>query len=190
MSRLQRDQELSIPGFPGLDFAKSRDPRILRDGISLKFLSRDFTEKVWVCANLTNYMYPDGEFRCCHLVFGVFSPQIHVFWGPMGKRLRISENEDYIQYVVLIFGNLWTWWEHCVLREESMYFSFSEIRENHVVLIFRYSWKPRKRDLFCGLKKGFSVVFFCFPVRNLYWQVSFAKNLTRFGQFWPPEHRL
>ena len=44
-TRLQRDQEFSIPGFPGRDFAKSRDPGIFRDGISLKFLSRDFTEK-------------------------------------------------------------------------------------------------------------------------------------------------
>ena len=45
MIRLQRDQEFSIPGFPGRDFAKSRDPGIFRDGISLKFLSRDFTKK-------------------------------------------------------------------------------------------------------------------------------------------------
>ena len=52
ISRLQRDQEFSIPGFLGRDFAKSRDPRIFRDGISLKFypgilpkkygISRDF----------------------------------------------------------------------------------------------------------------------------------------------------
>ena len=46
--RLQRDQEFSIPGFPGRDFVKSRDPRIFRDGIRLKLLSRDFTKKVWV----------------------------------------------------------------------------------------------------------------------------------------------
>ena len=26
------------------------------------------------------YMSLEGEFRCCHLVFGVFCPQIHVFW--------------------------------------------------------------------------------------------------------------
>ena len=45
MTRLQRDQEFSIPGFPGRDFAKSRDPRIFWDGISLKFQSRDFTKK-------------------------------------------------------------------------------------------------------------------------------------------------
>ena len=56
-----------------------QDPGIFRDGISLKFLSWDFTKKVWVLANLTNYMSPYGEFRCCHLVFGVFGPEIHVF---------------------------------------------------------------------------------------------------------------
>ena len=43
-TRPQRDQEFSIPGFPGRDFAKSRDPGIFRDGISLKFQSRDFRE--------------------------------------------------------------------------------------------------------------------------------------------------
>ena len=42
--RLQLDQGFLIPGFPGRDFAKSRDPRIFRDGISLKFQSRDFRE--------------------------------------------------------------------------------------------------------------------------------------------------
>ena len=84
--RLQRDQEFSIPGFPGRDFAKSRDPGIFRDGISLKFLSRDFPEKEWEWANLTNYMSSDGEFLCCHLAFGVFRPQTHVFGEPMGKK--------------------------------------------------------------------------------------------------------
>ena len=34
-----------IPGFPWRDFANSRDPGIFRDGISLKFLSWDFTKK-------------------------------------------------------------------------------------------------------------------------------------------------
>ena len=93
-----------------------------------------------------------GEFCCCHLVLGIFRPQIHVFWGPMGKKMRSSENEDYIRYVVLIFGSLWVCWEHCVLREkDSMYFLFLEIRENHLVLIFQYSWKPKKMDHFCGL---------------------------------------
>ena len=42
--RPQRDQEFSIPGFPGRDFAKSRDHGIFRDGISLKFQSRDFRQ--------------------------------------------------------------------------------------------------------------------------------------------------
>ena len=39
-------------------------------------------------------MSPDREFRCCHCVFGVFHPQIHVFWGPMGKKSWISKNGD------------------------------------------------------------------------------------------------
>ena len=43
-SSLQRDQEFSIPGFPGQDFAKSRDPGIFRYGISLKFQPRNFRE--------------------------------------------------------------------------------------------------------------------------------------------------
>ena len=37
VTRPQRDQEFLIPGFPGRDFAKSRDPGIFLDGISLKF---------------------------------------------------------------------------------------------------------------------------------------------------------
>ena len=32
-----------------------------------------------IFANLTNYMSPDGEFRCCHLAFGVFRPKIYVY---------------------------------------------------------------------------------------------------------------
>ena len=36
-SRLQRNQEFSIPEFPGRDFAKSWDPGTVEDGISLKF---------------------------------------------------------------------------------------------------------------------------------------------------------
>ena len=45
MNRPQGDQEFSISDFPGRDFAKSWDPRIFQNGISLKFLSRDFTKK-------------------------------------------------------------------------------------------------------------------------------------------------
>ena len=56
MPRPQRDQEFSIPGFPGRDFAKSRDPGIFRDRISLKFLSRDFTKKVWDLSRLPSQL--------------------------------------------------------------------------------------------------------------------------------------
>ena len=65
-----------------------------------------------------NYMSLDGKFCCCHLVSGVFRPQMHVFWGPMGKKSQISKNDGHIRYVAIIFGNSWTWWEHCVLRDE------------------------------------------------------------------------
>ena len=152
-------------------------------------------------ANLKNYMSLEGEFRCCHLVFGVFCPQIHVFWGPMVKKSRNSENNGHLRCVAIIFGNSWTWWEHCVLREQDGSLRISEndgyivaiIFGNsrlYVAIIFRNSWKPRKMDLFCDLKSFFIVVFFCFPSRSLYGQVSFAKNRTWFGQFGPPEHRL
>ena len=43
---------ISIKGFPGRDFAESRDPRIFWDGISLKFLTRNFDQKVCVLARL------------------------------------------------------------------------------------------------------------------------------------------
>ena len=65
--RLQRDQEFSIPGFPGWNFAKSWDPGIFWDGINLKFLSRDFTKKVWDLSgfpyqliNLVNFIHFGG----------------------------------------------------------------------------------------------------------------------------------
>ena len=66
-ARPQRDQEFSIPGFPGRDFAKSRDPGIFRDGISLKFLSQDYTKKVlnlwgfhYQLINLVNFIHFGG----------------------------------------------------------------------------------------------------------------------------------
>ena len=112
-------------------------------------------------ASLTNYMSPDGEFCCCHLVFGVFCPQIHVFWGPMVKKLRNSENNGHLRCVAIIFGNSWTWWEHCVLREQDGSLRISEndgyivaiIFGNsrlYVAIIFRISWKPQKMDLFAA----------------------------------------
>ena len=67
----------------------------------------------------------------------------------------------------------------CSLREEdSMHFSFLDIRENP------------ENEPFLRPKKCFWVVFFCFPAQNLYWQVRFAKKRTRFGQSGPLEHRL
>ena len=126
-------------------------------------------------ANLKNYMSLEGEFRCCHLVFGVFCPQIHVFWGPMVKKSRNSENNGHLRCVAIIFGNSWTWWEHCVLREQDGSLRISEndgyivaiIFGNsrlYVAIIFRISWKPQKMDLFCGLKSCFyGGIFFFQP---------------------------
>ena len=65
MGRLQRDQEFSIPGFPGWDFAKSRDPRIFRDGISLKFFPGILSKEYRI----------SGDFLSAHK-FG----QLHTFW--------------------------------------------------------------------------------------------------------------
>ena len=71
ISHLQRDQEFSIPGFPGRNFAKSRDPGIFRDGISLKFypgilpkkygISRDFllSSQIW-----SNSYILEDSFAC------------------------------------------------------------------------------------------------------------------------------
>ena len=54
-------------------------------------------------ANLTNYISPDGEFCFCHLVFGVFCPQIHVFWGPITNfrkwGLLIASNPHFRKFV-------------------------------------------------------------------------------------------
>ena len=68
MGRPQRDQEFSIPGFLGRDFAKSRDPGIFREGISLKLSSRDFTKIVWdpsgyplQLINLVNFIHFGGQ---------------------------------------------------------------------------------------------------------------------------------
>ena len=65
--RPKRDQEFSILGFPGRDFAKSRDPGIFRDGISLKFyqkkyrISRDFllSSQIW-----SNSYILEDSFAC------------------------------------------------------------------------------------------------------------------------------
>ena len=57
--------------------------------------------------------------------------------------------KDYIRYVVIIFGNPWTWWEHCVLSElpkmktkkgSPQFWKFLK----NVLIIFGTSGKPRK----------------------------------------------
>ena len=99
-------------------------------------------------------MCPDGELRCCHLVFGVFRPKIHVFWGPC---FRSSENEGY----------------KC--RHHFRKFV------NNVVIIIEILWKPRKMNLFCVFLCG---IFFCFPTQNLsgdICQKNAALELANFG---------
>ena len=92
----------------------------------------------------------------CHLVLGIFLPQIHVFLGPMGKKMRSSENEDYIRYVVLIFGNSWTWWEHVHWE-----------RKTACISHFWIFVKTQKYGPFSGPKKCFWVVFFWFSSPEL-----------------------
>ena len=55
---------------------------------------------------------------------------------------------------------------------------------------FRKFVKTKKNGPFLRPKKCFWLVFFCFPARNLYWQVIFAKNRNRFGQSGPLEDCL
>ena len=98
-------------------------------------------------------MSPDGEFRCCHLVFGVFCPQIHVFWGPITNfrkwGLLIASNPHFRkfvnmagalfadrwlrQYVTLIFGNLRT---AVFLSQHTVFPPCSENSENEGYIWF------------------------------------------------------
>ena len=125
---------------------------------------------IWVVnyfANFKNHMSQDVEFRCYHLVFGVFCHQIHV------KKSWISEIDGHLWCVAIFFGNSWTWWEHCVLREQDGSLQISE-NDGYIVaiifgnsslymaIIFRNSWIRRKMDLFCSLKSVFGWYFIVF----------------------------
>ena len=57
MNRPQRNQGFSIPEFPGRDLAKSRDPGIFRDGISLKFSFQDLSGLPSQVINLINFIH-------------------------------------------------------------------------------------------------------------------------------------
>ena len=139
---------------------------------------------IWVVnyfANFKNYMSQDVEFRCYHLVFGVFCHQIHV------KKSWISEIDGHLWCVAIFFGNSWTWWEHCVLREQDGSLQISE-NDGYIVaiifgnsslymaIIFRNSWIRRKMDLFCSLKSDFCVVFFVFQPRIYFGRWNLPKT--------------
>ena len=65
-TRPQWDQEFSIPGVPGRDFAKSRGPGIFQDRISLKFESKEF--------------YPNSM-RSLRISFSAHKfGHFHIFW--------------------------------------------------------------------------------------------------------------
>ena len=147
-------------------------------------------------ANLKNYMSLEGEFRCCHLVFGVFCPQIHVFWGPMVKKSRNSENNGHLRCVAIIFGNSWTWWEHCVLREQDgslrisendgyMWPSFLEIHVWMSPSFSEISWKPLKMDLFCGLRFFYGGIFL-FSIQEVKWPGEICQKPHLIWSIWAP----
>ena len=116
-------------------------------------------------ANLKNYMSLEGEFRCCHLVFGVFCPQIHVFWGPMVKKSQISENDGHLRcghhfrkFVNMVgtlcaerarrqFANFRKWWLHCGHH----FWKFTFVSRHH----FQNFMKTQKNGPFLQPKKLF-----------------------------------
>ena len=163
-----------ISGRDGIQ-VQSRDPGIFRDRISLKFLSRDFTKKdrngqisKIICLQMENFVIV--------ILYLVYFNLKYIYFENLWQ---ISEKENYIGYVVLIFGNSWTWWEHVHWE-----------RKTACISHFWIFVKTQKNGPFLRPKKCFWVVFFCFPARNLYWQVRFAKKCTQFGQSGPLEHRL
>ena len=54
----------------------------------------------------------------------------------MAKKSQISENDGHLRCVAIIFGNSWTWWEHCVLREQDGSLRISENDGYIVAIIF------------------------------------------------------
>ena len=142
------------PGISRTGFCKIPGSRDFWDGISLKVLSRDFTEKVWIWANLTNYVYLDVEFRCCHLVLVIYC-ELHTTYVMQSSFSEIREHG----------GN-----------------TFTERGRQPAFLIL----KTQKNGPFLRPTKCLWPVCFCFPVRNLYWQVRFARKPHSIWSIWAP----
>ena len=130
-------------------------------------------------ANLKNYMSLEGEFRCCHLVFGVFCPQIHVFWGPMVKKLRISESDGHLRCLAINSeicehgGNIVCWESKTAVRiSENDGYIVAIIFGNsrlYVAIITRNSRKTRKMNLFLRPEKFFYGGIFLFSIQEFIW---------------------
>ena len=91
MSRLQRDQEFLIPGFPGRDFAKSQDPRIFRDGISLKFYPGILPQKCGY-GQISQIIWLQMEIFIVAILYLVYFALKYMYFENLS---RIYENEGY-----------------------------------------------------------------------------------------------
>ena len=118
MGRFQRDQEFSIPGFPGRDFAQSRDLGIFWDGISLKFYPRIFPKKNGN-GQISQIIYLQMEnFVVLILYLVYFAIKYMYFENLWVKSSEFPHFQKFVnmvgtlcaergrRHVVLIFGNL------------------------------------------------------------------------------------
>ena len=69
-----------------------------------------------------------------------------------GRYVRTLYSPHYWKFVNMV-------WTLCAERGRRHVVLILEIRENYVLLIFGYLWKPRKMDLFCGLKMCLGGIF-------------------------------
>ena len=76
------------------------------------------------------------------------------------------------------FANFRKWWLHCGHHFRKFQFVYG----HH----FQKFMNTQKNGPFLQPKKWFLCGIFCFPAQNLFWQVKFAKNRTRFSRFGPP----
>ena len=145
-TRLQRDQEFSIPGFPGRDFAKSRDPGIFRDGISLKFyqkkyrISRDFllSSQIW-----SNSYILEDSFACVIVKSNLGLLRDMGFWN------KWEVNVWWIDRFFLASLNQWliVHVEYLLLKNQKFEKFFLTLLQQskvskQVVMIIERGWKP------------------------------------------------